>query len=131
MTRRRRLSLFGLPVALVALGVAGWLLLPRTAITRENAAKIQEGMTLAEVEAILGGPARDDTTGPTTGNAPWGTAQIIGHIPRWVSTKDWDSDSVSIVVRFDSDQRVTDYLAYHTRRTDVGVLAMFRRWVRL
>jgi hypothetical protein len=36
--------------------VASWLLWPRTAITRENADRIQEGMTLANVEAILGGP---------------------------------------------------------------------------
>ena len=59
MTTRRRLMLFGLLAGLLALGAGGWLLWPRTsAITRENAAKIKAGMSLAEVEAILGGPAR-------------------------------------------------------------------------
>jgi hypothetical protein len=56
---RRRLLLSGVPVAVV-LGVGGWLLLPSTAITEENAAKIKQGMTLVEVEAILGGPGRNE-----------------------------------------------------------------------
>src|SRR6266566_3187740 len=60
MTTRRRLFLFGLLVALLVVGAGVWLLWPRTAITRENAAKIEVGMTLGEVEAILGGPPRND-----------------------------------------------------------------------
>jgi hypothetical protein len=40
------------------------LLWPRTAITPENAAKVREGMTREEVEAILGGPERDEYGGP-------------------------------------------------------------------
>src|SRR4051812_12875345 len=66
MTKRsRRLLLFSVPAALVAGLLAAWLLWPRTAITRENAERVQVGMTRAEVEAILGGPARDDSTGLT------------------------------------------------------------------
>src|ERR1700722_14790543 len=63
---RRRLLVFGFLVVLVMLGVGGVVLWaqPRTAITRENAAKIQVGMALTEVEAILGGPARDESSGP-------------------------------------------------------------------
>ena len=59
MTTRRRLLLFGLLAGLLALGTGVWLLWPRpSAITSENAAKIQVGMTLAEVEVILGARAR-------------------------------------------------------------------------
>src|SRR5260370_3248342 len=66
MTTRRRLLLFALPtVAMLAVGV--WLLQPRTAITPENAAKIQVGMTLRVVEAILGGPARREARGRPEG----------------------------------------------------------------
>jgi outer membrane protein assembly factor BamE (lipoprotein component of BamABCDE complex) len=58
--RRRLLLALALLTCVLAGGVA-WLLLAReTAITRENAAKIENGMTQAEVEAILGGPARND-----------------------------------------------------------------------
>jgi hypothetical protein len=56
MTTCRRLLLFGLFAGLLAL--AAWLAWPRTAITPANAARFQEGMTLAQVEAIMGGPPR-------------------------------------------------------------------------
>jgi hypothetical protein len=61
MTRRRVLLLGS--VAVVAALVVTWWALPRpSAIHQENAAKVKEGMTLAEVEAILGGPPRDEST---------------------------------------------------------------------
>jgi hypothetical protein len=60
---RRRLLLFGLLAALLVLGAGAWVVWPRMAITPENAAKIKQGMTLAEVESILGGAARDESTG--------------------------------------------------------------------
>jgi hypothetical protein len=44
MTRRnRRALLFSVPAATLALGVAVFLLVPRTAITRENFAGIEPG----------------------------------------------------------------------------------------
>jgi hypothetical protein len=61
---RRRLRLLGLVVAFAVLGAGVWLFLTRTAITRENFEMIQVGTTLAEVETILGGPERDESTGP-------------------------------------------------------------------
>jgi hypothetical protein len=36
---------------------------PQSPINGENAARIQVGMTLAEVEQLLGGPARDESSG--------------------------------------------------------------------
>jgi hypothetical protein len=57
---RRRLVLLSVPAMLLMLGVGAWALWQRerSAITRENAERIQPGMTLTEVEAILDGPAR-------------------------------------------------------------------------
>src|SRR5262249_60673684 len=54
--RRRRLLLFGLLAVMAALAVAVWLVWPRSAINRANYERIEQGMTRAEVEAILGGP---------------------------------------------------------------------------
>jgi hypothetical protein len=54
----RRLPLLALSAAIVLAGVGCWLVWTRTAITTENAAKIRNGMTRAEVEQILGGPPR-------------------------------------------------------------------------
>jgi hypothetical protein len=46
------------------LAVCIWLLCPPpSAITKENGDRIQLGMTLQEVEAILAGPPRDETCG--------------------------------------------------------------------
>src|SRR5260370_35884132 len=56
LTTPRRLMLCGLFTGLLTLGAGLWLLWPRSAITREKAGKIQEGMTPHEVEAIFGGP---------------------------------------------------------------------------
>ena len=58
---RRRVLLLGSVASFVGLVAGVWAILPRpSAINRENAAKIKEGMTLAEVEAILGGRARNE-----------------------------------------------------------------------
>jgi hypothetical protein len=59
---RKHLLLFPVPAGLVALAIGGWLPSPRTAATPENAERIKKGMTLAEVDAILG-PARNKATG--------------------------------------------------------------------
>ena len=59
--RTRRWMLLALLATVVAVPT-GWLLWPPrpSAITWENFHRLNKtGMTLAEVEAILGGPARD------------------------------------------------------------------------
>jgi hypothetical protein len=142
MTRRTRRLLIGLPVALVVLGVViAWLFWPRTAITRENAARIQMGMTLAEVEAILGGPARDDSSGPRIkeGDPPEAAESSIFLFQLAVSgvrvqhpCKLWESDRVLIRVDFDDvEKRVTgtDFLPVHRRHE--SPLDLVRRWFRL
>src|SRR3954452_22547582 len=64
MTRRRRRLFLSYGGIVVALAVA-WVLWPRpVGITRENAARIKQGMTLSEVKAILGGPGRIEATDP-------------------------------------------------------------------
>jgi hypothetical protein len=61
MQKRWRLGLlFVVPVACVG-GYVVLLAQPRPGVTWENIAKIQEGMTRAEVEALMGGPG--DYTG--------------------------------------------------------------------
>ena len=121
---RHRLLLIGLPGAFVVLGVGAWVLWPRTAITRENAAKIVKGMTLGEVEALLGGPERIETTAPTEGDADDGpdaerlaTARFriaLTHTVRsrrariGSSHRTWGSDTVAIFVVFNADQHVID-----------------------
>jgi hypothetical protein len=64
MITRPRLLLLGILASLLSLCFGIWVLWPRnTAITNESFDKIRRGMTQSEVEAILGGPARDETCG--------------------------------------------------------------------
>jgi hypothetical protein len=128
---RKRLLLFGSLATLVVL-VALWLLWPRTAITRENGHRIQVGMTLAEVETMLGGAARDDATGPVEIEAngivilePVSDLDLDG------GRHGWKSDHVLVEVVFDRNSHVAEVSVIPVRRTNENPLDMLRRWFRL
>src|SRR4051794_8775799 len=92
-----------------------WLLLAllvihfnRSAITSESCGKIHAGMTQAEVEAILGGPPRDETDGrccPLWAPHPSRRSrllQIVGAQP----SGEWISDRGAVWVLYDTGSRV-------------------------
>ena len=136
----RRLLLFGLLAGVLALGPV-WLLWPQpSAITRENAAKIQVGMSLAPVETIISGPPRDDSTGPTSVDLKHfnreepllvltGVADRILELDASGRVRRWTSDRVMIHVLFDDGGRVTDTEAFPLVRTEESPLDMLRRWL--
>jgi hypothetical protein len=124
-------ALAGLAVVVAAGAVVLW---PREGrITQENYDRISEGMSCAEVEAILGPPG-DYRTGlgetgfaepkvwsPDRDIAPrpvsnWSTAP--GQSPPWAS---WMSDSFVIWIGIDDSGSVGDKLGY-PRRTTQGPL---------
>jgi hypothetical protein len=149
MTRRtRRLLLFALPAGVAVAIVAAWLLLSRTAITPENAVKIQVGMTVAEVEAILGGPARDESTGPLVSDGPGdlgyrapeqaivlvpdgGLVSVPGGWHVVPSPPQWVSDCAVIVVSLDAGGRVEACSTLPVRRVSEGPIDRVRRWLGL
>lgn len=130
-----RKLLFASLATLVVLGLGVWLLWPGTAITRENAAKITEGMRLAEVEAILGGPARDDTTGPVLTESGYGANTLwledvclpFGDQRHHI----WKSDCVLVLVSVEADGRVANFIAFHQQRAAERPIDMLRRWLRI
>ncbi len=124
-SRTRRLVLLAL-TTFVVLVAGAWALWPRTAITPENAAKIQEGMTLAQVEEILGGPERDDTTGPL--ECSMGFSVILGNRPQPLI---WISDHITIQVVLGLDGRVEELDYCRVPRAQESPLDMLRRWLRL
>jgi hypothetical protein len=92
--------LLGSIVIVAALAGATWLVWRRpSAINVESAARIREVMTLAEVEAILGGPARDDRSEPSS-IRPGSLLSHDGERNRWMS------DVCTITVYFEQDGRV-------------------------
>src|SRR6516165_10290752 len=72
MTKKRWIVLAGLLAVCVALTLAFVALLPAdTGVTPANFDRIENAMTLEEVETILGGPGRDIS------EAHWGDRTII------------------------------------------------------
>jgi hypothetical protein len=138
MTTRRRLLLFGLPAALVLLGVGAVVLWPRpSAITPENAKKIQKGMTLAEVEELLGGPARNESGMPDNFiNDAFVIADAeeikMGRLrpgPRPFKDKRWAVPGYLIVVDFDDSGLVVRHQNF-TVDVHRSFLDRLRRWLR-
>jgi hypothetical protein len=136
---RRRVLLLGSVAVVVAL-VVGWWAVPRpSAINPENAAKINEGMTLAEVEAILGGPPLDESTMgilrdavtndeaiPRRIEGPrWGAGKRDGSIHRWAS----DAAYIRIIGNTAGGVWAVDWV--RVRLEPQGGLDALRRWLGL
>jgi hypothetical protein len=140
MTRRQLLLLL-VAAALMLCATAGWvvwLTTAHTAITRQHAASVQAGMTLAEVEEILGDRARaelsgsglilDSTEQPNSGFHQHGLMLHSHATPRPI---EWQSDEVVISVQFSIDARVSSCYYLYTCRADDNIVAVVRRSMRL
>ena len=109
-----------------------WLLWP-SAITRENAVGIQEGMSIAKVESILGGPPRDESTGPLL-MADFEFRLDDPFVPSRPSLggsieAQWRSDAVVVDVMIDRNGRV-ETVDIHRTTPRLGVITAFvRRWL--
>src|SRR3954452_4421405 len=89
LTRRRLLFLF---LAAVVVGLAlAWVIWPRPTVNEEKAAAIHAGMSLADVEEVLGCPADDAT--------PF---DLVDHSV----TRLWNGHGASLLVVFGADGRV-------------------------
>jgi hypothetical protein len=94
---------WALPFLVVALVVTvpaiAWLTWERpSAITRENYLKLNYGMSLKEVEQILGGPARIEATDPAA------RAFFASHGPPGLMK--WANNHYGMGLRFDADGRL-------------------------
>lgn len=141
MTRRRGFLLLAMVAVAVVLAVGSWLLRPRSAITPENAAKIQRGMTLTEVEKLLGGPRRNESTGPLAGDYSLLTrlhgvgAATLDFDGNWTfdvtQNNQWVNNSLAILVLLDAEGRVEWHESYPVHRVQEPILDMIRRWLGL
>jgi hypothetical protein len=94
---------------------------PKHNFDRTSFEKINKGMTLAEVEAILGGPPGDYTTRPTISECDvgWGPGE-----------KEWVSDEGAISVWFDPEGRILGAsFSPVFLRTDLTWLERLQMWL--
>jgi hypothetical protein len=106
-----RWKLFGAIAALVLVGVGIFCLTPgRVDITYRNSEQIRRGMSRAEIQAIIGCPPGDYSTGPTT-PVPQGLFldRAADEEPFFVThplratdlTERWQDDGARLTVSFD------------------------------
>jgi hypothetical protein len=126
---RKRTLLVAL-AALAVVGAAGVVVLwPRAdRITEANLERIKEGMSRAEVDAILGGPPGDYRTGPTEPGRR--TVFTLGPPP-----ERWLADAGVAYVSFDDAGRVQDLHFSPNEPADIGpfdklIWRLQRQWHR-
>src|SRR5437870_3671391 len=110
MARRRRMLISVSILALVALGifVGGWLLQPKPRIDRAAADQIKPGMTLREVEEIIGVPPGDYGVGKGETQPTWESLQWPFKRPPH-TTQEWLGQENAISVWIDDDGKVTGH----------------------
>jgi hypothetical protein len=91
--------------AITAVGVIWWLPpLPR--VHRASYEQLQKGMTEEEVEAVMGSPAGDYTTGPVVHGDFHRPVLYVDRAELLVEWKTWVTDHAEIGVRFDRHGRL-------------------------
>ena len=113
------LAVAGVCVVL-ALGLAGWYALRPHPINRANFERIQEGMTCADVEAILGGPPGDYTT---PFDLPLARSFGMQRVTAWFG------DEGCVGIKFDDEGRVRMAWFAPSRRSQMSLLQRLRAWL--
>jgi hypothetical protein len=134
MRKREQLLLF-MSIGLLLGGAACWLLMPPSPTSQINRASfdaIRVGMSEAEVEEILGGPAGDYCTGDVIRQGDL----IVGPvIPLWTippsKTNVWQGDEGELFLIFDLTGQVLDKFFMPTTLRDPPFREKLRRWLGL
>jgi hypothetical protein len=109
LLRRRWLWLLVFVSAALSVAVFLAYVSTDTKITRENIERIKEGMTLEEVEAILGGPPRIEGTNPSLNEGQREVRELYSRkgldfsLPGFEfrdTVRGWDSRRAAVVIHF-------------------------------
>jgi hypothetical protein len=119
MRRGWLIALTAFVLVLVPVGMLLPVLFPSASkVTSENAKRIKEGMTRAEVEEILGGPPGDYRNGPT--RASRDRLVLPGPNPLdLIVWEVWWGDEAVIAIRFDAEEsKVKERQSMSDQRVD-------------
>jgi hypothetical protein len=107
---------------LLGLGLVGLLAVmgmshPRHGVTRQNAERVQVGMTRGEIERCLGGPAGDYSRGEAL--------PVYGY--KLLDGREWVGDDCAVHVWFDPDEKATKCAVVDVAQPDGGLWRRFLR----
>jgi hypothetical protein len=132
----RRFLISLLAVALVLLGTLLGLLLPSSCpVTRAAFERIKPGMTRAEVEGILGGPAGDYSTRPVTflfvvegggGSMVVGSPSVTRPVYADETIEEWLGNEGVVFTHFLADGRVYELWFVERTSTSIGLIDLLR-----
>jgi hypothetical protein len=127
MPRPCRFLLFSLAAVLVGLAIGVWLLWPTASdhINHNSYQKIQEGMSLAQVEHLLGGPPGHYNTRPIGPLITEVTMPVGATLQEWVGN-DW---RISVCLSADASVLFAEIDPVPIRAE--SVVDRLRRWLRL
>jgi hypothetical protein len=106
MKQKLRWVAVGLAILLLVFAVQLYRHSNARGFKRQDFLSVREGMTLAEIEQVLGCPPGDYRTGPTgVDNVPPRSGRDEFGSLRWHFTKEaiWDSDTGRIDIAFDAN----------------------------
>ncbi len=136
MQKHKRLLLaVGAPVALAGAGLAVYQVWPRSPLNRETYAKIQQGMTAREVEAIYGLPAGDYSTKelvPALRTLDPGLVKALCRGTNAVEVRRWTGNAGHAIFLFDQYGCVTYMYYWHAQPVPYRsepFRARLRRWL--
>jgi hypothetical protein len=128
MKKRRRLVFLWIACCLGLMGPLIWLASSQPRIDSETFEQIQPGMTLMQVETLVGRPP---------GNYTHGQVKIIHDAGLEGSSdyyKEWIGEKIAIMVRLDQEGTVSKkecVPTWHLTRGNRTVLERLRLWLRL
>ena len=121
--RKRRLLWLGVAACLILAGFALLFLLSKCLVTRENCEKIERGMTKQHVEALLGGPAGDYSSGLYY-------AEFVNNNGGFFEKEEWVGNQAAVRVWFDVKGEVFEKELAEVRPTSVGFWGWVHRRLR-
>jgi hypothetical protein len=100
----------GVVLCLVAIAIIGpviWIAIPKPGINRQNFRKIQVGMSLEDVTALMGRPP-GNYAGPTSFILATAQGETIGEIGKTGPRQEaWMSDGGFVIIGLDGNDRVS------------------------
>lgn len=120
--KKRRFLLLGMAgiACLVLLGMV-WLLKFRPGITQSNCERIREGMTLQEVQSVLGGPPGNYSRFPDKEAGLWTIDADRPDLNRefFIGREVWIGNELAVAVWFNDEERVEKKETYQMPKRDL------------